>query len=241
MNYLNTYNKIINKAINSNRKKSKFEYFERHHIIPKCLEGSNDKINLVLLTAKEHFICHHLLTKIYPTSNKLKFSFWAMCNQLNGDIERNYKINSTTYHKAKIKFSESNSKIHKNKIISDEQKLKSSIRMKNNTIHKPGKDSHLFNIPRTNDVKYKISCSLLKNFELSSEFKGYYITPFGKFPSMNRASASIGISASVIKTRCLTPHIIITKRYVTKSKDPENLILGKSFKELGWGFLSVHF
>ena len=32
------------------------------------MNGSNDLDNLVDLTAKEHFICHHLLTKIYPNN-----------------------------------------------------------------------------------------------------------------------------------------------------------------------------
>ena len=39
------------------------EYAESHHIIPKSLGGSDDQINLVDLTAREHFICHWLLTK----------------------------------------------------------------------------------------------------------------------------------------------------------------------------------
>lgn len=39
-------------------------YTERHHIIPQSLGGSNDKENLVDLTAREHFICHWLLIKM---------------------------------------------------------------------------------------------------------------------------------------------------------------------------------
>lgn len=39
-------------------------YFEMHHIIPKCLGGSNDTDNLVALTAREHFVAHRLLTKM---------------------------------------------------------------------------------------------------------------------------------------------------------------------------------
>ena len=38
-------------------------YYEKHHIIPRCLNGSNDKDNLVLLTAREHYLCHWLLWK----------------------------------------------------------------------------------------------------------------------------------------------------------------------------------
>ena len=33
-------------------------YTENHHIIPKCLGGSNLEENLVNLTAREHFVCH---------------------------------------------------------------------------------------------------------------------------------------------------------------------------------------
>jgi len=42
------------------------EYTEKHHIIPKCLGGSNKKENLVKLTAEEHFMAHKLLICIYP-------------------------------------------------------------------------------------------------------------------------------------------------------------------------------
>jgi hypothetical protein len=41
------------------------EYFENHHIVPKCKGGSNDKSNLVLLTSREHFLAHKLLWLIY--------------------------------------------------------------------------------------------------------------------------------------------------------------------------------
>jgi hypothetical protein len=39
-------------------------YVERHHIIPRSIGGNNSKSNLVVLTAREHFICHWLLIKM---------------------------------------------------------------------------------------------------------------------------------------------------------------------------------
>lgn len=48
------------------------EYSERHHILPKSLGGSDDCENITTLTAREHFICHWLLTKIY-TSGKERY------------------------------------------------------------------------------------------------------------------------------------------------------------------------
>lgn len=47
----------------------KGEYFETHHIVPKSLGGTDDKNNLVNLTAREHYIAHLLLVKIAKSSN----------------------------------------------------------------------------------------------------------------------------------------------------------------------------
>jgi len=47
-------------------------YVEKHHIIPKSLGGNNNASNLVLLTPKEHYICHLLLTKMVDGTNKRK-------------------------------------------------------------------------------------------------------------------------------------------------------------------------
>jgi hypothetical protein len=37
---------------------------ERHHIVPRCLGGSNKSDNIVRLTDREHYICHQLLVKM---------------------------------------------------------------------------------------------------------------------------------------------------------------------------------
>jgi len=46
-------------------------YTEKHHIIPRCLGGTNDLSNIALLTPEEHFLAHQLLVKMYPTSPPL--------------------------------------------------------------------------------------------------------------------------------------------------------------------------
>ena len=77
MNYLKIYNNIILQA--KNRILSDNTYTETHHIIPKCLGGSNENNNLVILTLREHFICHELLVRIYPEENSLKVALWMIC------------------------------------------------------------------------------------------------------------------------------------------------------------------
>jgi len=39
-------------------------YIEKHHIIPRSLNGTDDKSNIARLTAREHFVCHLLLIKM---------------------------------------------------------------------------------------------------------------------------------------------------------------------------------
>lgn len=41
-------------------------YHEYHHIIPRCLGGTDDKYNLISLLPKEHFIAHKLLLEENP-------------------------------------------------------------------------------------------------------------------------------------------------------------------------------
>lgn len=38
-------------------------YYEKHHIIPKCVGGEDKPNNYVLLTYREHIKAHYLLTK----------------------------------------------------------------------------------------------------------------------------------------------------------------------------------
>jgi hypothetical protein len=60
--YTHWYYNIIQHA--QPRLLSKDVYIEKHHIVPRSLGGNNAKSNIVNLTAREHFICHLLLTKM---------------------------------------------------------------------------------------------------------------------------------------------------------------------------------
>lgn len=62
MNYEKIYHLIINNRIQN---PVIDEYTECHHILPKSLGGNDDENNLVNLLAREHFICHLLLTKMF--------------------------------------------------------------------------------------------------------------------------------------------------------------------------------
>jgi len=54
-------------------------YCERHHIVPRCMNGSDDKTNIVKLTPDEHYTAHLLLIKMYPQHHGLLHAFTIMC------------------------------------------------------------------------------------------------------------------------------------------------------------------
>lgn len=104
MNYQAIYNQIINRAKQEKREKGGGFYYENHHIIPKCMGGSNKRANLVLLTGREHFLVHWILARIYPNNIKLVSAFWAMCNQKNSKQGARYTPSSKAYEEAKRVF-----------------------------------------------------------------------------------------------------------------------------------------
>lgn len=101
MNYQKIYDQIIDRAKKENRQKVKGgTYYETHHITPRCLGGLNQKENLVLLTAREHFVCHWVLCRIYPNNKKLAKAFNAMCI-LKKDYQQRYIPSSRTIAEAR--------------------------------------------------------------------------------------------------------------------------------------------
>ena len=107
MDYNKLYYNFMNSRKSMNRRKRDGVYYEKHHIIPMCLSGSNHKDNLVLLTAKEHFIAHRILYKIYPEDKNIALAFWGMCNQKNKKIKR-YIPSSRSYEEARLAFLKNN-------------------------------------------------------------------------------------------------------------------------------------
>ena len=67
MNYEKIYDILISKAQNRILE----TYTETHHIVPKCIGGTDNINNLVELTPEEHYLAHQLLVKIYPQNHSL--------------------------------------------------------------------------------------------------------------------------------------------------------------------------
>lgn len=93
MNYQKIYDNLVSRA----KIRILYELYETHHIIPKCLGGTNNAENLVKLTPEEHYLAHQLLAKLYPENYKLTYAAIMMCsnrpsNKLYGWLRRRLSI-----------------------------------------------------------------------------------------------------------------------------------------------------
>lgn len=86
MNYERNYYDYIAYVKTLKRFKGDGNYYEEHHIKPKSCGGSNEKENLVLLTSREHFLAHYLLTKFLKGEDRKRMciAFKYMSRDKNG-------------------------------------------------------------------------------------------------------------------------------------------------------------
>ena len=110
--YRRIYCQIVSNAKSSNRVKLSHDdpdyiYYENHHLIPRSLGGQDKNSNLVLLTGREHFLCHWLLTKFCHSTQhtkKMQKAFWSMARK---SKKHKRQISSAKYEIAKRELSKS--------------------------------------------------------------------------------------------------------------------------------------
>jgi hypothetical protein len=100
------------------------EYTERHHIIPQSLGGSNEKDNLVDLTAREHFICHWLLIKMTEGEDRSKMLYALNGMRAGNRFQQRYSssITARVYERYRIEHAVNHSLTMKGKTPSNKGK-----------------------------------------------------------------------------------------------------------------------
>ncbi|HHB0793404.1 TPA: NUMOD1 domain-containing DNA-binding protein [Vibrio cholerae] len=175
MNYSKIYESLISRC--KNREILLEEYTEKHHIIPRCMGGSDDLDNIVILTAREHFIAHLLLAKIHKGHFGLTSAMVMMCTDKSGN-----RLTNRLYSLHRKLFSEVNSIFFKEY-------------WKNNPHPKGMLGKH-----HTEETKERISDSVklsattvkINKFSLEGDF-------IEKFESLLEAAKSVNGNASNIK------------------------------------------
>lgn len=117
MNYKKIYDQLVAKAkVRGLDRKSVDYYAEIHHIVPKCLGGDNSEENLVMFSAKEHYIAHLILARLNPDVQGLTYAAFMMARHSKGsrvyeslrnavavhNLERNFGRLKTDYTGHKI-------------------------------------------------------------------------------------------------------------------------------------------
>jgi len=158
MNYQRIYDSICQRAKDqleerSFNRKNKLQYYDGHHIIPRCMGGlgssrNHNHPNIVLLTPKEHYICHRLLCKIYPGEYKLKYALFLFGR---GNIEK--VIPGTAWKPGNVPWNKNGNHSEKTKQI-----LSS---------HKKGK---------TYEEIYGVEVAESKKRNMSATFKGHNVS-----------------------------------------------------------------
>lgn len=107
MNYLNIYKQLIQKRLNQ---PATTQYVQKHHIVPRSIDPSKtyDKNNIVVLSAREHYIAHALLVKITNNSKDKSKYYKMLCAYMSMTVPNDknfeyrniltkYKTNSKLY------------------------------------------------------------------------------------------------------------------------------------------------
>ena len=113
----NKYSKLYYKITSNAKQRTTEGYTELHHIIPQSMGGSNDKENLVELTAREHFICHWLLIKMTEGKDRSKMLYALNGMKAENRYQQRYhtKITARVYEKYRIEHAHNHSETMKGK------------------------------------------------------------------------------------------------------------------------------
>jgi hypothetical protein len=113
----NKYSKLYYKITSNAKQRFTEGYTELHHIIPQSMGGSNDKENLVELTAREHFICHWLLVKMTEGKDRSKMLYALNGMKAENRYQQRYhtKITARVYEKYRIEHAHNHSETMKGK------------------------------------------------------------------------------------------------------------------------------
>ena len=145
MNYQKLYNQLIEKRrkfpLTQNKKDPTYVYSEAHHIIPKCLNGTDDPNNIINLTAREHFIAHYLLWKIYPCDEILLAFYMFKKGNPHSCCKRNFK-NSRVYETARLAYHEWNVRVHTG-VKQSEERVKHRTELNRGQKRTPEQKKHI--------------------------------------------------------------------------------------------------
>ena len=144
------YNRIYEQLITRGQERESLEgYVEKHHIIPRALGGSDDPSNIVKLTAREHFVAHLLLAKMYGGKMWHAANIMSNCRRYTSKdyayVRKRHALEISKRHKGKIVSQEMRDKISQDTVR--HAKISKALKGRSKT------PEHCFNLSKANKGK----------------------------------------------------------------------------------------
>jgi hypothetical protein len=105
-------------------------YFEKHHIMPKCMGGDGESNNIVQLTPKEHFVCHHLLVYMTTGKDRCRMSYALLMFTRNNTKHNREKVTARAFQTIRQLIALASSQLLRGRSVSKETRAKQSASKK---------------------------------------------------------------------------------------------------------------
>jgi hypothetical protein len=103
--YYTWYQELVEKAKDRNWSKETAPcYTEIHHVVPRSLGGTNNSDNLVVLSAKEHYVAHRLLSKFTTGNAKMKMTMALFCMVNLNECKESIQNKARVYEKIRTDY-----------------------------------------------------------------------------------------------------------------------------------------
>ena len=213
--YCKWYFNIIDKALARGwTKKTSQVYVESHHIIPKSILKNNDT---VILTAREHFICHLLLPKFLEGQYKYKMLTAAIGMKRKSKRTEFRYINSRLYNQIKSEYGKYRKELWKN----EEYRIKVSKSIKDNRPDQNGKNNPMYG--RTG----KLSPHYGKEKTLEHKNKIKQALTGMKYSKDRCENMSKNCPKNSLGKKWYHDSINKIEKYFIQGQQPENFMLGR--------------
>ena len=253
--YTAIYYQIVERAKQRNHIKQPNDGYQTHHIIPRCIGGSNASNNLVVLTFKEHRVCHCLLIKMQLTKNaeiKMRhaYGFFNKSSRYNGPRYKHGKDN--IFSTPEIIEQVRRRMIDNNPMKAPEQRQRMSLNNNNPNVRSMSINGIDFQSEAEACRYFNTTLYLLRrNYTIQYtdkrpksarifNLKDKFITPDGIFKTKKEIQKVVGIPEWTLNTiyNNLDAYPIINGR-ASKKIDHLNINPDKTWRDNGFGLVSI--